>query len=1036
MKLVKISTRFAVLGALLISAAMAGRGWAYELPPEAATKGKAVTETGVIESQRWSSGVPLGGIGAGKVEVFTDGSFGNATINHNWDRPTGWLRGAFAAVSARAGDGKRVARMLRLPANAAMPRSEVELKHAKASGLSLDTPEFGNVKNIAATRCRGLFPFADVEFTDTELPVVVTLHAFSPLVAQDAKASAVPGAVFEYEVVNPGQVEVEASIAFSWPNIVGFGGTPFPGEQWFAPENNSQQVILLPGGRRGLVFSTNEVASTPRRGNSLGKYALIGGNENQPYGVVATYNAAGSVLPWWKEFAEKGSLAAEADFERDPDPVASLRGEVKHQPAGVVHAQVKLAPNERKVVSFVLAWKMPDLKMQYDEYSIGKGMEKNNQGIEKAWDGSTDTSWTSPRTQVDGDQIVFDLGKVEEVTTVTLDSRKRPHNFPWGCKLESSVDGKKFSIRAWGDYVSVLKDQKDGLLQMRSTPYKARYLRARVQQTSPDREWSIDEITVGVNRGGVATDIKPTSATVELVKREKKVVETTLKAPVSTLGDSVEEIAVNLAEKRAELRAGTEAWQKPILDSSLPEWLKLKVINSAFPIVSNSVLGEGGVFTMLESPVSMGGATGTSDQRLAAHALTLMLWPELDRAELELFGAAQDLVKPKADGRIPHFTGNIHQTIGNPNVVGGVRNWPDLTASWVMQVHKYHRWTGDRKFAEAMWPRVRRAMDWLRATDSDRDHLPEGGSTFDYEPNTPGAFSYSASVTLGALRSAADLARVMGDEGTARDYDREFEKVRAAMVRRLWNGEYFIKWNDSPWKRKNGNSFVAALAGDWQTRLAGLPDIHGADIRTRALNSLLERHVKGFPGGAIPMEVTPEGKSAVDSAYIQQIEPYLGMVAIQQGRAKSGLDVLERVHRLTWEVNRDPWSQALWVEVPSGKRKGLVSYMTSPTTWFVLPALTGASLDVEGATLDLNPQVPDVRKGMRVPVYFPQFWAEVVVGAAEEGRTETARREFRVTKTFGTKPPVLLKKLRLGPDRKVKELENCIELREGTVIPF
>ena len=70
--------------------------------------------TGTIVDKRWQSGVPLGGIGVGKIELMTDGSFGNFTNQHNWDRPYGWAKGAFAAVRVGAGNAPPVARMLRL----------------------------------------------------------------------------------------------------------------------------------------------------------------------------------------------------------------------------------------------------------------------------------------------------------------------------------------------------------------------------------------------------------------------------------------------------------------------------------------------------------------------------------------------------------------------------------------------------------------------------------------------------------------------------------------------------------------------------------------------------------------------------------------------------------------------------------------------------------------------------------------------------------------------------------------------------------
>ena len=48
------------------------------------------SQTDIITSERWRSGGPLGGIGCVKIELPTDGSLGNFTINHNWDRPIGW----------------------------------------------------------------------------------------------------------------------------------------------------------------------------------------------------------------------------------------------------------------------------------------------------------------------------------------------------------------------------------------------------------------------------------------------------------------------------------------------------------------------------------------------------------------------------------------------------------------------------------------------------------------------------------------------------------------------------------------------------------------------------------------------------------------------------------------------------------------------------------------------------------------------------------------------------------------------------------
>ena len=50
----------------------------------ASARGAFDVETGRITDESWKSGVPLGGIGCGKIEIITDGSLGYYTGNHNW----------------------------------------------------------------------------------------------------------------------------------------------------------------------------------------------------------------------------------------------------------------------------------------------------------------------------------------------------------------------------------------------------------------------------------------------------------------------------------------------------------------------------------------------------------------------------------------------------------------------------------------------------------------------------------------------------------------------------------------------------------------------------------------------------------------------------------------------------------------------------------------------------------------------------------------------------------------------------------------
>ncbi len=206
-------------------------------------------KTGTITDERWRSGVPLGGIGCGKIELFTDGSFGGFTINHNWDRATGWMKGIFAAVFADDGSRKS-ATMLRL----ASPE------------------EYEGVDNVAGTTYVGMFPKAQVAYSDPELPVEISLHAFSPLIPHNAADSALPAACIEFTVKNPGKSGVTTSVAISWENTLGTGGDRK--EEWTNTDGNHQEAAATPGGLQGVLFSTNN-SYDDRRQNTVGQYLVV-----------------------------------------------------------------------------------------------------------------------------------------------------------------------------------------------------------------------------------------------------------------------------------------------------------------------------------------------------------------------------------------------------------------------------------------------------------------------------------------------------------------------------------------------------------------------------------------------------------------------------------------------------------------------------------------------------------------------------------------------------------------------------------------
>jgi len=330
-----------------------------------------------------------------------------------------------------------------------------------------------------------------------------------------------------------------------------------------------------------------------------------------------------------------------------------------------------------------------------------------------------------------------------------------------------------------------------------------------------------------------------------------------------------------------------------------------------------------------------------------------------------------------------------------------------------MQVHKNYKWTGDATFLTDNWEDVKGAMAWLQSVDGDGDYIPEGGSTYDYEGQNPGAFVYTASAYLGALKAAEELALSAQGLGIETDtnldeaYATRFANAQSTVMTNLWTGSYFRKYHQ-PGGATTTNSFIAALAGDWLSRYSTTGRTLGADVPNglaahevtkSALNHLVNWHIDLFTQNVAPMEVALTGNDPAGNCYQYQHEPYLGMESIYEGFVDEGLYLLYTIYRDHWERAQWPWNGRIHPSVyGSGKTGGWNGnyYMSNPATWSVLNALSGSSIDVPGGTLHLAPHLPAGWTDLHMPLFFPKFWAWL------DFDHTTGQIDLEILKTFGT----------------------------------
>jgi hypothetical protein len=140
---------------------------------------------------------------------------------------------------------------------------------------------------------------------------------------------------------------------------------------------------------------------------------------------------------------------------------------------------------------------------------------------------------------------------------------------------------------------------------------------------------------------------------------------------------------------------------------------------------------------------------------------------------LRLYGAAQ-----MSNGFIPWLSCALVPFTAENN-----------TAYWVDQVWSHYTWTGDARFLRDLFPAVRKAVQWVRATND-----PDGDGLFrdfyeywNCDSNGKGPKSVVPTAMAWAMMDrAASIAGVLGDADAASEYRALADKTREAALRELW----------------------------------------------------------------------------------------------------------------------------------------------------------------------------------------------------------------------------------------------------------
>lgn len=302
---------------------------------------------------------PLGGIGTGTVSLGGCGNFRDWEI---FNRPNkgGILPFTFVALHL-AGGGLKTP-LIRVVERQPFPPYTGSSGVPRETGLGL--PRF---REAVFT---GAYPFAEMEFVDAKLPVEVALEAFNPMIPLEMADSSLPIAILTYRVTNRASSPVDAALAFSILNPVGYDGVMHLGDRSAPFFGANRNEFRTESNIAGLFLSS---AKYPAHSPHYGSMAIVTESGDNSYRLAWEHGEwFDEFQKWWDEFLAKG---------RFPNNTAPPSDDKTTDYASLA-SHFALKPGATRHITFVLSWHFPNTEIYWrsDGEDFGEGRESQDPG--------------------------------------------------------------------------------------------------------------------------------------------------------------------------------------------------------------------------------------------------------------------------------------------------------------------------------------------------------------------------------------------------------------------------------------------------------------------------------------------------------------------------------------------------------------------------------------------------------------------------------------------------------------------------------
>ena len=775
------------------------------------------------------SGIALGGIGTGTVELWPDGEFHEWQIanvprwaERHWEERVDDGEGATGSLSfwvrAQSGDGVPVIRKLGM----------------KTAPEDFTYRMFPWNKPVERIRFDGRFPLCDLSYEDSALPVEVSLRAVAPFVPHRTEDSATPGFYLDFTLTNPGETPLSVSLLSAL-------------EPGFCNRRRCVNERYRDGDRVGIFLNAPELMPWDEGHDDRDRGSLCWSAEGGEISWIAGEHfrflreyVASSALGVSQEsflfgFRKTGALP-DTDAGTPPTPIPALISDLKDEAADRILGEMMNYPFARSLMERVRR--------------IHPGFPQSRE--------EKDTFLAACRSSLN--RMREDFGSCALCSSVELapgETRRVRFILSWYFPNHFSANHDR--LGHW---------------------YENRFRDARE-----------------VNR--------------------------------------------HLAAHRAEIADQAAAFADLLYRTDLPQFYPDAWSGHLSTIVKDSWYLKNGSFGLWEGLGYCG--FHTTDITYHASFGLLALFPDLQKGQMEMGAAFQ-----REDGRVHHcFYPDLAHVDGGFDRV-------DMNPQFVLMVCRDALFTGDRGYLERLWIPVQKAMDNSLLLDTDGDGLPDKGTrrnTYDAW-NFSGAPTYICVLWLSALKAAARLASVLGEEKRREEWEDLLEKGLASLEAKLWNGRYYDLWRRED---ENGSAWDSALMtdqldGEWFLRMAGIGG-NLPDSRVREVLAEVFRWCYTPDGGLVNVFCPPDRTVTLQTFENCQAEANwtgigyaVAALALSVGMREEADAVVRTIHENQIRFGK------FWEHWECGFR-----YTRPLSSWTTMIAASGLSADAAEKTVRFRP---------------------------------------------------------------------------------